>query len=526
MHPLKTFNESYWTEEFVVTDDDLEFLNNLFLEEETPLRTPELIQHLINRHIDNEVRMIKKYSAQGTIYRPAQSFKVGQELVFPVFGFEKGTVVSERPGINPDYSAFKVLEVEFDGGRRRELASELKVDHKLNVDTLADIEKLRPDVKKIYNRYKRVLTPIVVDALKQNEDMLFIAKRWFLKSLLLEVDQGFLNLSEAILDMNNGGPLPTKQIADEIGFGQNANPILQTVSLDYGLSKDDRFDEVGPAGQVLWFLRSMEPKEILEPPAVLRYNPIVFDQRFIQGEMLQWQKSIDDEFTDLELFEDEDDELEDEVTITLNYPHWRMGTLPLTWKVEHLFPTAHRAPRIKIILVDAQHDNAEIDGWVVREYGFVYGLGNFYQEHKLPVGAQITVRHEEEGGRLFIDFEAHKPRSEWVKVAHVENNRLRFEERQQLIGALYDQLMVLGVQDIASIDAAADHHRKHNFDLTTIMTDLIRELSVFSPQGHVHCVTLYSAVNMIRRCPPGPIFARLETHPNFVHAGGPYWRLA
>jgi hypothetical protein len=86
--------------------------------------------------------------------------------------------------------------------------------------------------------------------------------------------------------------------------------------------------------------------------------------------------------------------------------------------------------------------------------------------------------------------------------------------------------MVLGVQDIASIDAAADHQRKHNFDLTTIMTDLIRELAVFSPQGHVHCVTLYSAVNMIRRCPPGPIFARLETHPNFVHAGGPYWRLA
>lgn len=524
MHPLKTFNDSYWTEEFTVTEDDLEFLKNLFLEEETPLLTPDLIQRLINRHIESEVRLIKKYSTQGTLYRPSQSYKVGQEIVFPAFGFEAGKVATQRGGLNPDYGDFTVIEVEFEGGRRREFASNLQADHKLNTDTVTDIENLKPDADKVYQRHKRTLTPIIVDALKQDDDMLFIAKRWFLKSLLLEMDLGFLNLSEAILDMSDGGPLLTKDIADAIGFGQDANPILQTVSLDYGLSKDSRFDEVGPAGKVLWFLKSMEPKEILEPPSLLRYTPIPYDQNLIRGEMLQWQVSIDDEFSDPELFEDDDDELDDEVTITLNYPHWRMGTLPLSWKVEHLFPTAHRAPRIKITLVDAQHDDAEIDGWVVREYGYVYGLGDFYQIHNLPVGAQITIRHEEERGRLVIDFQGHKPRSEWVKVAYVENNRLKFEERQQLIGATYESLMALGVEDIASVDAVSEHHRKNNYDLTTIMTDLLRELAAFSPQEHVHCVTLYSAVNLIRRCPPGPIFARLATH--FVHAGGPYWRLS
>ncbi len=523
MHPLKTFNDSYWTEEFTVTDNDLEFLNNLFLEEETPLLTPDLIKRLIHHHIESEVRMIKKYSAQGTIYRPSQTFQVGQEIVFPALGFESGKVTGQRAGQNPDYGNFTVISVDFNGGKRREFASALSVDHKLNTDTLTNIEDLKPDPDKIYQRHKRILTPIIVDALKQNEDMLFIAKRWFLKSLLLEMDLGFLNLSEAILDMSNGGPMLTKDIADAIGFGTDANPILQTVSLDYGLSKDTRFDEVGPAGQVLWFLRSMEPKEIHEPPALLRYSPITYQQNLIQGEMLQWQKSMDDEFTDPELFEEEDDDLEDEVTITLTYPHWRMGTLPLTWKVEHLFPTAHRAPRIKVTLVDAQHNDAEIDGWVVREYGFVYGLGDFYQQNKLPVGAQITIRNEEDSGRLVIDFEGYKPRSEWVKVAYAENKRLKFEDRQQLIGAAYDSLMVMGVEETASIDAVGEHMRKNNFDLTTIMTDLIRELAAFSPQGHVHCVTLYSAVNLIRRCPPGPIFARLVTH--FVHAGGPYWRL-
>jgi len=31
---------------------------------------------------------------------------------------------------------------------------------------------------------------------------------------------------------------------------------------------------------------------------------------------------------------------------------------------------------------------------------------------------------------------------------------------------------------------------------------------------------------VIRRCPPGPIFASLVAYPEFEHVGGPYWRLS
>jgi len=42
---------------------------------------------------------------------------------------------------------------------------------------------------------------------------------------------------------------------------------------------------------------------------------------------------------------------------------------------------------------------------------------------------------------------------------------------------------------------------------------MVRELSKLNPQGHVHAIELYAAINVIRRCPPGPILAILASRP-------------
>jgi hypothetical protein len=39
----------------------------------------------------------------------------------------------------------------------------------------------------------------------------------------------------------------------------------------------------------------------------------------------------------------------------------------------------------------------------------------------------------------------------------------------------------------------------------------------------VHAKTIYSAVNVLRRVAPGPVFALLSTEPCFVAMGGGYW---
>jgi hypothetical protein len=61
--------------------------------------------------------------------------------------------------------------------------------------------------------------------------------------------------------------------------------------------------------------------------------------------------------------------------------------------------------------------------------------------------------------------------------------------------------------------------------LGDLMRDMMSELARLTPQRTVHAKTLYSAINVVRRCPPGPIFTTLVARPEFEHVGGPYWRL-
>lgn len=518
---LQTNTQTYWTSDFKLTQDDFEFIYNLFLDEETPLKTPDLIERLIGYRIENEFRQLKKYKNSGEFFQPSKTYSIGQEVIFPAFNFLKGTVLAQREGYNPDYGPFSVLEVEFEDGHRRNLASRLDKPHKLDQDMSDLLETQRPDPHQIYQRHKQSLTRTVVDALREDADMIFIAKRWFLKSLLMEVNMGHLNLAEAVLDMEGGGPLKTQDVMDVVGFGGSENPILRTFSFDYSLSLDNRFDEVGPAGQVLWFLRRMEPAEILEVPRLLRYHEINYDPNALTDELLELEEALDDEHDLHELVDDED--LDDEATITLIYPHLRMGTLPLTPKAEHLFPIAYRTPRILITLVDTQTQN-EMRGWVVRDSGYVVGLKAFYQTHDLPIGALLKIRPDEDDpSRIEISYEHHRPRSEWIWVASVVDDKIRFSEAQHSIGALYDDTMLLGVENPDALDKAIERFNKTA--LPQLMLELAGELAQFSPQRHVHCKTLYSAVNLLRRCPPGPIFATLCTHPAFSHAGGAYWRL-
>ena len=51
------------------------------------------------------------------------------------------------------------------------------------------------------------------------------------------------------------------------------------------------------------------------------------------------------------------------------------------------------------------------------------------------------------------------------------------------------------------------------------------DLSKLNLQGHVHAQELYSALNIVRRCPPGPLLATLATQPAFVHVGDMHFRL-
>jgi hypothetical protein len=515
---------AYWTTAFQVTRADVEYLFSQFLEDETPLSSRELALRLIKHRITQEEENLRKQIARGELFQPRAAYQIGQELIFPAFDFAVGKVIGQRQGQNSEYGDFTVIEVEFEDKRRREFASTLQKPHALNLDKAGGqtLHSLPPlDAETIFAQHGEGIVEELEARLIDEEDAIYFADKWFLRSLLADVNVGHLHLAEAVLDINNGGPLPASVLLGDIDLPKEAPQMLREFSLNVAMSSDERFDDVGPAGQVLWYLRRLEPPEVLKMPQRLVYRPIDYDHSVLSDELLVLERELDDEYSSLEPLATRPSE----ATLTLIYPHRRAGTLPLTSRVQAFFPTAYETRRIRVTLIDGQ-SGVEFAGWVVREDRYVYGLGEFYRRHRLPIGAMVTVKATDDPSRLIIDFEAHRPRTEYIRLAVPAEGRLTFANFKRSIGAGYDELLILGAEDLEGVDAIGAAGRDRRRSLVDIMRDLIPELARLNPQNAVHAKTLYSAVNVVRRCPPGPIFAALISRPEFQHVGGPYWRLS
>ncbi len=438
-------------------------------------------------------------------------------------GFAAGEIVDARPGNNPEHGEFTVLRVTFEGGRTREFASDLSTEHALNYPEDMDPAEadLGADAQAIFEQFGDDIIYLVEERLRQDSDAVYFAGRWFLQSLLADVNIAQLHLAEAVLVMHDGGPLSTNDIAADLDFPREIEPRLRNFSLDNALFHDARFDEVGPAGKVLWFLHDMEPEEVTSVPPRLRHEPIEHSRQMLTDELMAIEREIDDELSSMR----SPAHPADEVTFSLNFPHRRTGTLPLSSRLRHLFPTAYEAPHILMTLVDGQSGD-EMQGWVVREHQYVYGLADFYRKYHLPVGAYVTVKRTDDPSRVIIDFASHRPRTEWIRLAAPGDHQILFDSQKRAIGADYDDLMVLGADDLQGIDALWLPPTRAAQRLPDIMRQCISQLARLSPQQAVHAKTVYSAVNVVLRCPPGPIFSMLVMRPEFEHVGGPYWRLS
>ena len=87
----------------------------------------------------------------------------------------------------------------------------------------------------------------------------------------------------------------------------------------------------------------------------------------------------------------------------------------------------------------------------------------------------------------------------------------------------YDDLLVVGTDVGAAIDALWRRAETKERSLASILVEIFPSLAPLTPQNTVHAKTLYSAVNMIRRMPPGPILAELVSNPAFQTVGDHYW---
>ena len=515
--PLTT--QDYWTD-VQLNQQDIEYLLNYLFEHETPLTARELVSVFMEEHIRSE-QLAKQMQreAGGKTYQPKERYQVGDDLLFPALDWKHGKVTSIRAGVNPEIGSFDVLTVELDGDNERLFASNLTA-HNLN-DQATSIQQAEFDIEELRHSYGSLIEKKIESAFRSDEEIVRIAGRWFPRALLVDVNVGHLNLAEAVLDMAGGEPLPTSALLKDVALPDGVNPKLAEFSLNLALQEDDRFDEVGPAGQVLWSLRRLEPQEVREVPLYLEYNPIGYDREDLTPQMLELEAHLDDELSEYE--KESPAELR-EVTIALIFPHLRAGTLPLSPRVRSLFPTAYESPRVRFTLVDGR-TKKKMPGWVVREHGYVYGLGEWYKTNELMPGSLITIRRAEKPGEVVIEAKTYRATKDWVRTVIVgADGGLVFAMLKQSIAAEFNDRMAFAIPSMDAVDQLWLQSNRRSFE--RLVADMIREMSKLTPQGHVHAQELYSAVNIVKRTPPAPLFALLSSKPEFIHVGDLHFRLA
>jgi hypothetical protein len=516
-----TLKTDYW-ESITLGDDDIEHIYAHLLELETPLSLDDLVGVFVkNRLAQEQIAAEKKQSEGGQPYLPKNEYAVGDRVVFPTQDWATGEVINVRDALDYSDRDFKVIGVKLDNGEEREFASELE-DHVLNIppEVADDDPLLNPML--VRENFGDVIGEKLKEALEDHDDFVYIAGKWFPRALLVDVNVGNLNLAEAVLDMNGGGPLPTSEIIDQVDLPEGVNKNLAEFSLDLAMQEDKRFDEVGSAGQVAWFLKRMEPEDVLQTPIYLRQNQLDYSPEELTEQMLALETQIDDE---LSLHDGQPVERLDTASLSLIYPHWRAGTLPLSRKLAQFFPTAYESPRVRFMLVDGT-TGEKFPGWVVRLEKYVYGLREWFLEKGVMPGSKIFLRKGKNPGEVIVDTEPHRSAKEWVRTALIgADGGVVYAMLKQPVATSYDDWMMIALPgDTVALDNAWEERVKSPLPFEQVVVDTLRELAKLNPQSHVHAAELYSAVNVIYRCPPGPIMALLSSRSWFSHVGDLHFR--
>ncbi len=512
--------ENIW-DSFTVSQEDINFIYNLLLEKAVPLPSEDILKDLIQNRIVQEIRSIEENRTKnGNIYFPKDEFKVGDKLVFPAVSDQAGQVTAVRPGFNPDFGDFIVIDVKMNSGTQMAFAGQVE-KHALNEASALIEDNPDLDPVAVIDQFGEILQDKLDKSLFNNDDLVRIAGSWFPRSLLVDINTGHLNLAEAVLEEKNGGPIATSALMEQLELDLDVDQKLVEFSLNLAMQEDARFDEVGPAGITLWFLRAMEPDDIKETPIYLRYSPpeqtTALDQEFMD----LFEDNLYDELEDW----DSSDETAKSICISLSFPHWRAGTLPLSKSLRNMFPTAYEAPRIRFTFIDIQ-DAKPFDGWVARQHKYISGLGDWYRKNDLMPGSLVTVERGKKPGEIKVSFEKSRQNKEWLKTVLIGTDQgIVFAMLKHPIAASFNERMAIAVPDLAAIDDlwSKNIHQKEPFDKTVMR--IMRELSKLNPQGQVHAQELYASVNVVRRCPPGVIIKTLLNSEKVSHLGDLYFTL-
>ncbi len=428
---------------------------------------------------------------------------------------------------NPEHGEFDVIAVDFGPNRRqRSFAAGLSGPHKLNVDVsdlLVAGNLISPE--RLLATSASAVPASLGAQLGAQPDFATFEDRWLHRDLLAEIHVGHLNIAEALIEMR-GTPVDTTALVKELDLPAEIKPEVLAFSLQSALIADGRFDQVGPGEVRRWYLSRLEPAEALMMPEALRYQPTDVDLAGVPADLILIALELDDEWSDRALYTDSAIRAGlTTTTLLLTYPHLVAGTLPLNRHASAIFPKGH-GERTAVTLIDGRWGN-RFQAWVNHAGRYVAGLRPWFEKHKLPAGAFITLERRDESGEIVVDFRPKRMRREWTRFAQpADGGRLDIQLRKQEVACEYDEQMIIGDdrnEEILKLRTAPTYAHA---TLDDLVFEVFTDLAGLSQTGSVHAKTIYSAVNVLRRCPPEPVFAALANHPKLEAAGGGSFRLA
>ena len=520
----KIATQAFWRDEFDLTEGDTAYIEELFLDEHRPLSLLELSRSLIGHYYAREESLVRRQLSRGRVYRPNASFEVGEQLVFPHLDFALGTVVGEREGNNPEYGEFKVIAVELeDDGEGREFAAELSEPHKLSFAGEADTATLlNVSAADLIERYGDSVERKLAAFLRADPDLIEFRGRWLPKGMAPDVHVGLLNIAEAMLVMGEA-PLPPEQLLSELDLPKEIPLEIKVFALNCQVARDERFVDVEDGKQVRWALRRWLPETVVRPPAYLCYEPVSYDRTGLDVTHLQIEREVDDETS--RLVAPPTAASAREITLILTYPHWRYGTIPLTQRTRPFFPKGVAGQRTQITFLD-RVGGGELRGWVVHEHNYVYGLEEWYAANEVPAGAYVKLQRTDDPAAVSVDLIPRRMQREWTRMVTLgPDGGLAFSMQKRPIACEYDEMCLIDEPDREVGDALRAREQALERPLRELVRDVYLELAKLDPSVTVHGKTLYIAVNVLRRCPPGLVFATLFGVRGFITTGDGYWVL-
>ena len=517
-------NSNYW-EKVEIDPDDLQHLVSFLFETEEPLPIYNLSLVLVNHRLEKlAAEEASRKSKAGLTYLPKESYQVGDRLNFPELDGASGVVISLRDGDNPGLGTFQVIQVEFEDGSTKEFASELG-EHPLNQKNYQNVPGEDQNPEMIMKTFGRNINSALRSALEEQNDLVRIGDTWFPRSLLIDVGAGHLNIAEAILDSMGGGPIGIHELMQQLELVDSGeNQDLLEFSLNYALQEDPRFDEVGTTRQFSWFLRRLEPAEVLETPIYLRSEHISIISNELDDGTYQLLDELDDElsFTAEDI---NDAEPSKSISFTLTYPHWRAGSIPVTPLTNQVLPSALESHTIKIAFIDMQTQQP-ISAWIVRNHNYVIGLLDWYKEKNLIPGSIIEISRTDDPGVMKIQPQKKRSNKEWIKTVLVgADGGLVFALLRQPISAGFNERMAIAISDVNGLDEIWKNRQSKSLALKTDIMRMMSELSKLNNQRHVHFVDLYAAMNVIRRTAPMDLLNVLTSSEEFFHVGDNYYHI-